>query len=190
MLSSSLARFRVDSSPDQVQAGVKAEISVTLHREDTPNIVGRVVAELIISLRDTYPVIEHYTLSYRLSGTIIGNPQLVESLAPTAPYIPQPRLATPPKRKIKSKTHGQRLSFRSNVAYVVPLPGFDIPSNLREALVERTREEQEDELASRLGGGVAATLETHGKYWSTLLYVEELQVEYVRSLLESSCIVE
>lgn len=170
-----------------MQAGVTAEVIVTLHREDIPDIAGRVLAELVVFHRHTYPIDGHYKVSYQLSGTIIGNAQLVESLAPTSPFVRQRRQTIRPRRNVNYSLHGEGLSFRLNVNYVVAMPGYEIPGALRDALVESKREDQEDEIAQRLPGGLTATLNTHGRYWSTLLHVEELQVEYVVLLFCGFC---
>ncbi|KAF8324034.1 P-loop containing nucleoside triphosphate hydrolase protein [Clavulina sp. PMI_390] len=145
------------------------------------NLAGRIQGRLTIRLRNNSTGSEA-DLDYHMIATVASQ-AILDSAAPTSVYV----RSKPKKRKAKwdSALKGERLEFRSRIIFVEDLPFFDMPASIA-AIEGKDIDEQEDVIAPMLPQIIGA--EDYCKFWSTLLFLEELQViEDLRTFSMERC---
>lgn len=160
-------RFRVLKSPESVVGGTESSIQL----EFNPTaIAGRIQTKLSIRLRANIGGSES-VLDHQLSVTVSQQAVLDAAAAvrPFEPLRPKPRRA-----KWKYGLHGERLEFRNNIVWTEELPEFEIPATIRDSILWKNLDEQEDAVAGILPEPTSNS--AHATFWSSLLHVEELQV--------------
>lgn len=136
---------------------------------DPRGLAGRVDSKLSIQLQNPLDELETFT-HWHLTATV-SRQAVLNATAPVAPF--KPLRAKPRRGRWTYGLHGERLVFHNSVIWTEELPAFDIPGMIAEAIQGRNLDEQEDALDNIMPQ--PTTKDTHATYWSTLLFVEELQ---------------
>jgi helicase MOV-10 len=117
-----------------------------------------------------------FTITRPLRATI-GNAADLERLRPSAPYVrPAPR----PRRDREEKLVDGIKPASHQIDWVVNLPRAIIPSQLRDILESRTGVDAKLARIRQLPGMhglTGAGTSGYGRFWETLLHIEEKQAE-------------
>ncbi|KAH7340553.1 P-loop containing nucleoside triphosphate hydrolase protein [Rhizoctonia solani] len=118
-----------------------------------------------------------FTITRPLRATV-GNATDLEELRPSAPYVrPLPR----PRRDREEKLVDGIKPLSQRIEWVVALPKAIIPTQLKSILESRAgadaRLNRIRQLPGMYGGLAGAGSSSYGRFWETLLHVEEHQAE-------------
>ncbi|KAJ1310105.1 hypothetical protein OPQ81_006853 [Rhizoctonia solani] len=118
-----------------------------------------------------------FTITRPLQATV-GNATDLEQLRPSAPYVrPSPR----PRRDREEKLVDGIKPPSQHIEWVVSLPRVVIPSHLKSILESHTGVDAKltriKQLPGMHGGLVGAGPSSYGRFWETLLHIEERQAE-------------
>ncbi|KAF9260599.1 P-loop containing nucleoside triphosphate hydrolase protein [Marasmius fiardii PR-910] len=103
---------------------------------------------------------------------IVGNKADHELLRPKVPYQPRKKSARQPELKV---VEGEQAPSLKAIPYIIRLPEASIPKHLEKILSTGSRKELVDSL-NTLFLPQAFTSETYSKYFKTLLWTEEFQM--------------
>jgi helicase MOV-10 len=179
-------RFNVPATPYTILP-VKRIVSLSIYFRPLGHR-GHFSDRLEITLLDT-SLNKSFTITRPLRVTV-GNAADLELLRPSAPYVrPAPR----PRRDREEylvdgvKPPGHRIEW------VVSLPRAIMPGPLRGILESRTAVSEKIERVRQLpgmqNGLTSAGVSGYGRFWETMLYVEEHQAQCVGFWL-GSCLVD